>query len=82
MDSEQHIFWFGPTSLVFLKICQMVISPVRKTYNHLSIFLFSSTKKAINYQVEQYLRLLNSYICLQLLSSPRHFNFFREFVRW
>ena len=60
MDSEQHIFWFGPPSLIFLKICQMVICPVRRTYNHLSIFLFSNTKKALNYQVEQYLRLLNS----------------------
>ena len=78
MDSEQHIFWFGPPSLIFLKICQMVICPVRRTYNHLSIFLFSSTKKAINYQVEQYLRLLNSPICLEFLSSPRDFNFFRQ----
>ena len=71
MDSEQHIFWFGPPSLIFLKICQMVICPVRRTYNHVSIFLFSNTKKALNYQVEQYLRLLNSPICLEFLSSPR-----------
>ena len=82
MDSEQHIFWFGPPSLIFLKICQMVICPVRRTYNHVSIFLFSNTKKALNYQVEQYLRLLSSPICLEFLSSPRDFNFFREFVRW
>ena len=76
MDSEQHIFWFGPTSLIFLKICQMVICPVRSTYNHVSIFLFSSTEKAINYQVEQYLRSLNSHICLEFLSSPRNVNLF------
>ena len=64
MDSVQHIFWFGPPSLIFLKICQMVISPVRRTYNKVSTFLFSSTKKDLNYQVEpveQYLRLLNSH---------------------
>ena len=82
MDSELRIFWFGPPSLIFFKICQMVICPVRRTYNHVSIFLFSSTEKALNYQVEQYLRLLNSHICLEFLSSPRNFNFFREYVRW
>ena len=75
---------FGSVLLVwyFFKICQMVICPVRRTYNHVSIFLFSSTKKPLNYQVEQYLRLLNSHICLEFLSSPRNFNFFREYVRW
>ena len=30
MDSEQHIIWFGPPSLIFLKICQMVICPVKQ----------------------------------------------------
>ena len=75
------IVWFGPPSLIFFKICQMVICPVR-TYNHVSIFLLSSTQKALAYQVEQYLRLLNSHICLEFLSSPRNFNFFREYVRW
>ena len=40
------MFWFGPPSLIFFEICQMVICPVRRTYNHVSIFLFSSTKKA------------------------------------
>ena len=31
--------------LLFLKICQMVICPVRATYNHVSIFLCSRTRK-------------------------------------
>ena len=70
---RKFFFWFGPPSLIFLKICQMVICPVRRRYNHVSIFLFSNTKKALNNQVEQYLRLLNFHIC---------FNLFREFVRW
>ena len=39
-------------------------------------------KWPLNYQVEQYLRLLNSHICLEFLSLPGTFNFFREFVRW
>ena len=58
MDSELRIFCFAPLSLIFFEICQVVLCPVRKTYNHVSIFLFSSTEKALNYQVEQYLRLL------------------------
>ena len=60
----------------------MVICPIRRTYNHVSIFLFSSTKKVLNCEVEQCLRLLNSHICLEFLSSPRNFNFSREYVRW
>ena len=62
----------------------MVICPITVTYNHVSIFLCSRTKKAfnLNYQVEQYLRFLNSPICLEFLSSPGNFNFFRKFVIW
>ena len=46
MDSELRIFSFGPLSLMFFKICRMVICPVRRTYNHVSTFLLSSTKNA------------------------------------
>ena len=35
---EHYIFWFADPSFIFLKICQMVICPVRGTYNHVQIF--------------------------------------------
>ena len=39
-------------------------------------YLFAQERKRpLNYQVEQHLRGLNSYICLELLSLPRNFNF-------
>ena len=84
MDSEQYVFWFGPPCLIFLKLCQMVIYVPSEGHitNHVSIFLFSSTKKDLNDQVEQYLRLLNSHISSEFFSSPKNFNFFREFVSW
>ena len=45
MECELNNLWFAPDSLIFSKIGRMVICPVRVTYNHVSIFLFSRTKK-------------------------------------
>ena len=45
MECELNILWFAPDTLIFSKIGRMVIYPVRVTYNHVSIFLCSRTKK-------------------------------------
>ena len=34
MKYEHDIFWFVSHTFIFLKICQMIICPVRGTYNH------------------------------------------------
>ena len=46
MECELNILWFAPDTLIFSEIGRMVICPVRVTYNHVSIFLCSRTKKA------------------------------------
>ena len=46
MKGELNILWFVPDTLIFSKIGRMVICPVRVTYNHVSIFVCSRTKKA------------------------------------
>ena len=32
------LLWFASHTSIFLKICEMVIRPVRRTYNHIDIF--------------------------------------------
>ena len=76
MECELDMLWFASDTLIFSKIGRMVKCPVRVTYNHASIFVCSRTKKPLNYQVKQHLQFLNSYSCLELLSSPENFNFF------
>ena len=46
MECELNILWFASDTLIFSKIGRMVICLVRVTYNHVSIFLCSRTKKA------------------------------------
>ena len=48
MEFELNISRFVPDTLIFSKIGRMVICPVRMTYNHVSIFLCSRTKKDFN----------------------------------
>ena len=48
MEYQHHILWFGPHTLTFAQnIGQMVICPVRRTYNHVCLFLcYKERKKA------------------------------------
>ena len=45
-------------------------------------FFAQERKKPLNYHVEQYLRLLNSQICLELLSLPKNIIYLSEIVGW
>ena len=65
-----------PILSFFLKIYQMVICPVRRTYNHVQIFFASEWKNRVKTsKSSNILQLLYPYICLIFLNSLRYLNF-------
>ena len=46
MEYEDDSFWFPSHTFIFLKICQMIICPVRGTYNHVGTFFAQQGIKA------------------------------------
>ena len=63
-------------SFNFLKIYQMVICPVRRTYNHGQIFFASEWKNRVKTsKSSNILQLLYPYICLIFRNSLRYLNF-------
>ena len=82
--------WFTSTTscgsirpiLFLLKISQMVISPVRGTYNEVDISLLWDEKKSSKVASLSLFLIAKSYICLILFTTFKKFNVFSEFVRW
>ena len=70
------ILWFS------LKISQMVICPVRGTYNHVTIFLFSRTKKTFKLPSRATFVISKFPYFFRVSRLSGNFNFFLEFVRW
>ena len=82
MECEHHIFWFVSHTFIFFKICQMVICPVRGTYNHVQIFFAQQRKKAFKLVSPKNLWLINPYSCFKFLSWLRNSNFYPPIVLW
>ena len=65
-----------PVLSFFLQIYQMVICPVRRTYNHVQIFFASEWKNRVKTsKSSNILQLLYPYICLIFRNSFRYLNF-------
>ena len=73
------MFSFATQAFVFFKICEMVICPVRVTYNHVVYFLLKKEKQRLNKQMEQHLRFAKSLICSKFYISLENYTFL---VRW
>ena len=82
IECKQHRLWFAPHSFIFFKICQIVICPVRRTYNHVSIYLCLRTKKAFNLPSQASFGKVKCLYWFQIVKLSHKFLFLARIVKW